>query len=149
MLDIKLIREQPELVREALKKRQLNPSMVDEIVASDAKRRKLLVEVENLKSERNTVSKQISQTKDAKEREASITAMREVGDRITELDEKVRLVDEELNKLVAVIPNIPDADVPLGKDETDNPVIRTVGEKPAFNFTPLPHWELGPATGHP
>lgn len=147
MLDIKLIREQPELVREALKKRQLNPSMVDEVVACDIRRRKLLVEVENLKSERNTVSRQISQTKDAKVREASITAMREVGERITALDEKVRLVDEELNKLVAFIPNIPDEDVPLGKDEKDNPVIRTVGEKPSFNFTPMPHWELGPQLG--
>jgi seryl-tRNA synthetase len=144
MLDIKLIREQPDLVRKALQKRQLDPGMVDEVLVVDARRRKLLVEVETLKSERNTVSKQISQTKVAAERDTKIAAMRQVGDSITALDEKVRQVDDDLNKIVAVIPNIPDADVPIGKDETENPVIRTVGDKPVFDFTPVPHWDLGP-----
>ncbi len=143
MLDIKLIREKPDLVREALKKRQLDPAMVEEVLAVDSKRRKLLVEVETLKSERNSVSKQISQSKESNEREEKIAAMRAVGDRITALDEQVRQIDEELNRLVSVIPNIPDEDVPVGKDEKDNPVVRTQGEKPVFDFDPLPHWELG------
>lgn len=143
MLDIKLIREKPDLVREALKKRQLDPAMVEEVLAVDGKRRKLLVEVETLKSERNSVSKQISQSKESNERGEKIAAMRAVGDRITALDEQVRQIDEELNRLVSVIPNIPDEDVPAGKDEKDNPVVRTHGEKPVFDFEPLPHWELG------
>ncbi len=147
MLDIKLIREQPQVVKEALQKRQMETVIVDQVLSMDAQRRKLLVEVETLKAERNAVSKEISQSKNPKERETRIAAMREVGDRISGLDEKVRLVDEELNQLVAVIPNIPDADVPIGKDETQNPVIKTVGEKPVFDFTPLPHWDLGPKLG--
>ena len=73
--------------------------------------------------------------------------MREVGERISGLDEKVNKVDEELNKLLAIIPNIPDADVPIGKDDTQNPVIKIVGEKPIFDFPPLPHWDLGTKLG--
>jgi seryl-tRNA synthetase len=147
MLDIKLIREQAQLVKEALQKRQMETAIVDQIITIDVQRRKLLVEVETLKAERNAVSKEISQSKNPKERETQISAMREVGERISGLDEKVHLVDEELNKLIAVIPNIPEADVPIGKDETQNPVIKTVGEKPVFDFTPLPHWDLGPKLG--
>jgi len=147
MLDIKLIREQPDLVREALKKRQLSPDVVAEVLSIDARRRKLLVEAETLKSERNRVSKQISQTQEVADRETKVAAMRQVGDRIAALDEEIHRVNEELNRMVATIPNIPDADVPLGKDEKDNPVIRMVGEKPVFDFTPLPHWDLGPQLG--
>ena len=147
MLDIKLIREQPQVVKEALQKRRMEITIVDQVLAIDTQRRKLLVEVETLKAERNVVSKEISQSKNPKERETKISAMREVGDRITALDEKVNQVDEELNKLVAIIPNIPDADVPIGKDDTQNLVIKTVGEKPVFDFTPLPHWDLGPRLG--
>ena len=147
MLDIKLFREQAELVKEALQKRQMETSIVDQVMAIDTQRRQLLVEVETLKAERNAVSKEISQSKNPKDRETKISKMREVGDRISALDEKVHRVDKELNKLLAVIPNIPDADVPVGKDETQNPVIKTFGEKPIFNFTPLPHWDLGPKLG--
>jgi seryl-tRNA synthetase len=147
MLDIKLIREQAQVVKEALQKRQMETSIVDQVIAIDAQRRKLLVEVETLKAERNDVSKEISQSKNPKERETKITLMREVGEQISGLDEKVNLVDEELNKLIAVIPNIPDADVPIGKDDTQNPVIKSVGEKPNFDFPPLPHWELGTKLG--
>jgi seryl-tRNA synthetase len=147
MLDIKLIREQPQVIKEALQKRQMEITIVEQIIAIDADRRKILVEVETFKAERNAVSKEISQSKNPKERETKISAMREVGERITALDEKVNRVDEELNKLLAVIPNIPDADVPIGKDDSQNPVIKTVGEKPVFDFTPLPHWDLGPRLG--
>lgn len=147
MLDIKLIREQPQLIREALEKRHQDQSVIDQVLAMDIERRKLLTETETLKSERNTVSKEISQNKDTAQRDSKIKAMREVGERIATLDEKVRQTDEQLTQLVATIPNIPDADVPLGTDEKDNPVIRSVGEKTAFPFTPKPHWELGPALG--
>ena len=147
MLDIRLIREQPHLVREALQKRHQDQSVVDQIIAVDIERRKLLTKTETLKSERNTVSKEISQSKDSAQREAKIAVMREVGERIAALDENVRQTDEQLSQLMATIPNIPDADVPLGTDEKDNPVIRSVGKKPNFTFTPKPHWELGPALG--
>jgi len=139
MLDINLIRETPEIVREALKLRNMDTAVVDEVQALDARRRALLIEAEALKNERNTVSREIGKSKDAAERQAKIEAMRVVGDRIAALDEQVREVEDGLGKLVAVIPNLPDPSTPIGKDEHENVVVRTMGEPKAFDFTPLPH----------
>ena len=147
MLDIVKFRENPELVREALRKRNMDTAIVDEVVNLDIKRRELLVEVENLKAERNKVSKEIGKMKDPAERKAKIEAMRGVGDRIAELDEEVRGVDAELTNLVAGIPNFPGDQTPLGKDESENVVVKTVGEIPTFDFEPQPHWDLGPNLG--
>ncbi len=147
MLDINLIRETPEIVREALKLRIMDTAVVDEVQALDARRRALLIEAEALKNERNTVSREIGKSKDAAERQAKIEAMRVVGDRIAALDEQVREVEDGLGKLVAVIPNLPDPSTPIGKDEHENVVVRTMGEPKAFDFTPLPHWDLGPKLG--
>jgi len=147
MLDLNLIREQPDLIRRALKHRQLDPSPVDEILQLDEKRRGLLVEVEKLKAERNTVSKEIGRMQDAAQREAKIAAMRSVGDRIAELDKGVADVEAELNSITATIPNIPDERTPIGASEEENVVIKTVGQVPRFDFEPRPHWELGPALG--
>lgn len=143
MLDIALIRENPDVVREALRKRQMDTAAVDQVAELDVKRRGLLTEVETLKAERNRVSKEIGRMKEKDEREAKIAEMREVGDRISALDEQVRQVDEDLQALVAGIPNLPDARTPLGKDESENVVVRQHGEKPQFNFEPKPHWDLG------
>ena len=147
MLDINLIREQPDLVRKALRDRQMDVSPVDAILQLDERRRGMLTEVEALKAERNTVSKEISQIKDATSRQAKIEAMRTVGDKITALDKEVSEVEEELKSVAAAIPNIPDGRTPLGKDESENVVLRTVGELPEFDFQPKPHWDLGPALG--
>ncbi len=147
MIDLNLLREQPEQVREALCSRQMEPAPVDEILALDERRRALIQEVEVLKAERNTVSKEIGRMKDPAERQAKIDAMRAVGERITALDEELRQVDGSLNAVLATIPNIPDPRTPVGKDEHENVVLRTVGEKRAFDFEPKPHWELGPALG--
>ncbi len=147
MFDINLIREKPELVRESLVKRQMDPSPIDTILELDAKRRSLLLEVENLKAERNAVSKEIAKMKDQAERQGKIDAMRLLGDKITEQDEQVKAVVGELDGLVAIIPNLPSERVPYGKDDKDNPVIKTFGELPSFPFTPKAHWDLGPALG--
>jgi len=147
LLDINLFREDPDLVREALRKRQLNPAPVDQILALDGSRRDLIQQVETLKAERNAVSKEIGRTKDELLRQTRIEAMREVGDRIAALDEQLREVEDRLESLLAEIPNIPDERVPVGVDETQNLVIRTVGIFPEFDFEPKPHWELGPALG--
>ena len=93
MLDLNLIRENPEIVRKALADRQMDASPVDIVLSLDTDRRNLLTQVEKLKAERNVVSKEISQSKDPAARQAKIDAMREVGDRIAELDETVRQVD--------------------------------------------------------
>ncbi len=147
MLDMNLIREQPDLVRKALRDRQMDPSPVDVILQLDERRRVLLTEVEALKAERNTVSKEISQTKEAATRQAKIEAMRAVGDKIAVLDKEVSEVEEEFKSEAATIPNIPDARTPLGKDENENVVLRTVGNLPEFDFQPKPHWDLGPTLG--
>ena len=120
MLDINVVREQPEIVRDALVKRNMATEVVDQVQELDARRRSLLTDVEALKAQRNTVSKEIGKMRDAAERQAKIDEMRLVGDRIAALDEQVRVVEEDLQKLVSGIPNIPDPRTPLGKDEHDN-----------------------------
>jgi seryl-tRNA synthetase len=147
MLDINLIREQPEAVRTALKNRQMDASPVDSVLQLDEQRRALLTEVEKLKAERNAVSKEIGQLKDAAARAPRIEAMRLVGDRITALDREVEAVDAQLKTVAAAIPNIPDPRTPVGKDESENVVLKTAGEPKKFGFTPKAHWDLGPALG--
>jgi seryl-tRNA synthetase len=147
MLDLNLIRENPDLVRTALKNRQMDPSPVNEILRHDEKRRSLLTQVEALKAERNAVSKEIGKLKDAAEREKKIAAMREVGDKISALDKEVAEVETELHAITSAIPNIPDERTPVGASEDENVVLQTVGQLPEFDFEPKPHWELGPALG--
>ena len=147
MLDINLIRENPDIVRKALKDRQDNPAPVDSILQLDEKRRELIAQVEALKAERNAVSKEIGKMKDPAERQAKVEAMRVVGDRVAALDKELGEVESQLNYLVSTMPNIPDPRAPYGKDDSENVVIKVVGEPKKFDFTPKPHWELGPALG--
>lgn len=147
MLDLNLIRENPDLVRTALKNRQMEVSPVDNILRLDEKRRNLLTQVEALKAERNAVSKEIGKMKDAAEREQKIAAMREVGDRIAALDKEVTDVEAELRAITSAIPNIPDERTPIGVSEEENIVLRSVGQLPEFDFEPKAHWDLGPALG--
>jgi len=147
MLDVNLIRENPELVRASLKARQSDSGPVDEVLVLDERRRDLIIEVEKLKAERNTVSKEIGRMKDAAARQEKIEAMRVVGDKIQDLDNALREVDDQLTALVSTLPNIPDQRVPVGKDEHDNVIIKTVGKIPEFDFEPKPHWDLGPELG--
>ena len=147
MLDINLIREKPDLVRKALTDRQLNTAPVDSNLKLDEHRRAILTEAEALKAERNTVSKEIGQKKAAADRQAKIEAMRAVGDKIAALDKEIAEIEEDLRTVAATIPNLPDARTPLGKDESENVVLRTMGEIPKFDFEPKVHWDLGPALG--
>ena len=147
MLDLNLIRETPDVVRTALKNRQMDVSPVDEILRLDEKRRSLLTQVEALKAERNTVSKEIGKSKDTAEREKKIAAMREVGDKISALDKEVTEVEADLHAITSAIPNIPDERTPIGASEDENVVLRTVGQLPEFDFEPKAHWDLGPALG--
>jgi seryl-tRNA synthetase len=147
MLDLNFIREQPEELRKALVNRQMESDVVDTLLALDSQRRQLLVKVESLKAQRNAVSKEISQSRDAAFKQEKILSMRAVGDEIASLDETTRQVEEKLQALLASIPNIPDPSTPIGKDENENIVLRTHGNLPEFNFTPQPHWELGPKLG--
>jgi seryl-tRNA synthetase len=147
VIDINLFREQPDLVREALMKRREDPAPVDQVLELDERRRELIQQVETLKAERNMVSKEIGKMSDQAERQEKIAKMRAVGDQIATLDEQLRQVEGDLEALMSLIPNIPDPAVPDGDDESQNVVIKTVGELPQFDFEPRPHWDLGPALG--
>jgi seryl-tRNA synthetase len=120
---------------------------VDGILALDQQRRDLLKEVEALKAERNIVSKEIGRMKDAAAREAKIAEQRTVNERIDALDKQLAEVDARLFDALSVLPNVPDPRTPEGTSEDDNVILKTVGEPKQFDFTPLPHWELGPRLG--
>ncbi|MCU0488603.1 MAG: serine--tRNA ligase [Anaerolineales bacterium] len=147
MLDLNLIREQPDLVRKAMQARQMDPAPVDRLLELDEQRRQLIQEVESLKAERNAGSKEVGRLKDPTERQARIEAMRLLGDRISGLDETLRTVETEQTAVQSTIPNLPDPRTPYGRNDDENVVIKTVGELPEFDFEPKPHWELGPALG--
>jgi seryl-tRNA synthetase len=145
MLDINLIREQPEIVRAGMEKRGMDPSPVDEVIRLDSNWREILKEVESLKAERNKVSKEIGSMKDGRERQSKIDTMKEVTGRIKSLDDELRQVEESLNAVLVIIPNVPDARVPEGFSDEDNIEVRKWGKEPEFTFEPRAHWDLGPA----
>jgi seryl-tRNA synthetase len=147
MFDLKLIRENPDRVREMLSQRGDAAARVDAILAADEERRKSLADLEALRNQRNTMSKEIGRMKDDAEREAKKGQVREINARSDALEKRVSEVEARLNDLLAVMPNLPDADVPVGKDDGENVVVKTVGAPRPFDFAPAPHWDLGPALG--
>lgn len=143
MLDIKLVRSNPELVKQALVHRGVDISL-DEFLELDEKRRKKLYEVEQLKNKRNVVSEEIGRLKKAgQDAEDMVLEMRQVSQSIKNMDEKIKQIEEKLHEILLTIPNIPHETVPAGKDEHDNVEVRRWGKPREFNFTPKPHWELG------
>jgi seryl-tRNA synthetase len=143
MLDLRWVRDNLDVVQDALEKRgaKLDLSRFKEL---DSERRTLIVKVEHLKNERNVVSGEIAKLKKAgAAADDKIEAMRRLGDDIKELDERLADIEDELNRLMMDIPNIPHSSVAIGEDETCNPEIRTWGERPNFDFEPKPHWDLG------
>ncbi|HWD90983.1 MAG TPA: serine--tRNA ligase [Verrucomicrobiae bacterium] len=146
MLDIKLIREKPDFVRQRLAVRGAgDEALIDKILQTDEQRRKLLSEVENLKSQRNRVSKEIGALmgqKKLEEAEAKKKETRELGDRITQLDKEVAECDAQRDQLMLQLPNLPHESVAVGKTAEDNPVVRTFGQKAAFDFKAKTHVEL-------
>lgn len=145
MLDIKLIREQPDYVKVQLARAGSDAAQVDDVLVFDARRRELLNQVEALKATRNAVSKEIGKMKDPVAREVKIAEMRGVGDEITALDRAVAEVEERQRAALLELRNLPHPDVPDGPDEDHNVVIEQEGEPRTFDFTPRPHWELGEA----
>ena len=147
MLDIRFIRENPDTVKTAMKNRCAKVD-IDQLLEIDAQRRTLIAEVDALKSERKSTSKNIGKMiqegGDPKEIKEQVRAM---GDRISEMDTELKQLDAQLREGLLLIPNMPDETVPVGKDENDNPVLRSWGEKPDFDFEPQPHWDLGEALG--
>lgn len=148
MLDIKLLRSDIERVKQALIDRNDQSTGVERFAELDAERLELLQKSEELKNLRNMVSKQVAELKAAKqETDKLIIQMREVGDQIKVLDDKLRDKEVALKDIVLGIPNIPHSSVPVGISEEDNPVIRTWGEIKGFSFSPKAHYEVGEALG--
>ena len=143
MLDMKLLRTQMDWVRERLQHRGEDISGLDSFTRLDERRRELLTKTEQLKNQRNTVSKEIAQLKKTgQDATAKIVEMRQVGEQIKTLDEEVRQVEEELEKVLLTLPNIPHESVPIGHSEEENVPVRHWGEVTSFTFEPKPHWEL-------
>ncbi len=150
MLDIKFVRENPDLVDKACESRQNAHWDREKFFELDEERRSVIAEVESLQAERNAVSKQIGLLMREGKKEEAEAAKEQVAankDRIAELDQRRGEVEEELTDLVAAIPNIPDASVPYGKDDSDNPEVRKWGAPTQFDFEPKAHWDLGPELG--
>jgi len=150
MLELRFIRENIDLVREKCAHRGMNTDLVDAFTEIDSRRLSLLAEVEQLKNRRNTVSKEIAPLKKAGEHDKAeplIVEMREVSDRIKELDKDLGDVQEELGNVVLSIPNLCDDSVPKGNDDSDNIEIKKWGTIPNFSFQPKPHWEVGEKLG--
>ncbi len=144
MLDIKLIRDQPDEVKRALATVGVAPPQVDAVLAADARRRALITEVEQMRNARATTSKAVGTLPPA-EREGVVAEMRALGDRITATEQAVAVAEAAFEAALFELPNLPHPDVPVGPDESANRVLREVGAEAVFAFAPKPHWELGPA----
>ena len=139
MLDPKIIRTDPEIVRKALAARNHPAEKLDEFLALDEKRRALLTEVEQMKAERNKISDKIAVMKRNKEDASDIIKEMQVfSSRIKEMDNTVRDMDEEFRNILLNIPNIPDETTPVGKDETENVIVRSWGNPGASTLNPGP-----------
>ena len=146
MLDLKFIRDNRDLVKEGLKNKGCNIN-VDEVIALDEERRKLLTEVEGLKAERNKANDEISAIVKAKKNPKDvIDRMKGVSQKIANFDKKVGDIDEKLAKLIYLIPNIPDKSIPIGGPQA-NKIIRSWGKNPVFDFKPRTHIEIAELLG--
>lgn len=148
MLDLKLVRAQSDLVRDSLIRRGEKTDILDALLEADARRRAILVEVEELKRRRNEASAQIARMKKSGEDATDIIAeMKSVGDAIRDLDDELSVVDGRIREALLAIPNIPHPSVPLGRDESDNIEVRRWKEPTQFAFEPKPHWDIGTELG--
>ncbi|WP_172200120.1 serine--tRNA ligase [Saccharibacillus qingshengii] len=148
MLDVKILRNEYDRVKQALANRGKSEDLIAGFPSLDGERREKLQEVETLKNRRNTVSGEVAKLKKNRENADDLIAeMREVSDRIKQLDEEVRSLETEIDTITMAIPNIPNESVPLGASEDDNVEIRRVGEPREFDFTPKAHWEAAQNLG--
>jgi seryl-tRNA synthetase len=146
MLDIKFIRENPEDVRKGAKAKNVDVD-VDAILRLDAERRALIGEMEQRKAEQNRASEKIAKEKDADARKRKIEASKALKEQVKQLEEKLHGAEGSLEAAMRTIPNLPRPDVIIGKDDSENVVLRTVGEPTAFDFEPKDYMELGEALG--
>ena len=147
MLEIKFVRQNLELVQEALRKRGQGDDL-KEFLHHDSERRAILLEVEALKHRRNTVSERIAEMRRDKQDASNLIAeMKAVSEQIKSLDEKLSQHEQGLQSILMGLPNLPHPSVPAGEDAEANVIVKKVGEPSSFDFQPLPHWEIGEKLG--
>ena len=146
MLDIRLIRENPDQIKAELNKVGFAPEEVDRILAADARRRRLQHDLDEMRALRTRESKELGKLQ-PQERESRRAGMRALGDKIGEGERELTEVEDEFRRLMLFVPNLPRPWVPEGEGESANSVVRSEGEPRRFDFTPLPHWELGEKLG--
>lgn len=142
MLDIKFIRQNPEEVKEGCRKKQAEVD-IDQLLEVDRKKRESLRALEDMRAQKNKASLEIARARDKKEKDKIILRMREIDTNSDRLNKTLKELESEFNALISQIPNIPFDDVPVGKDERGNVVIREAGEKPQFDFKPRDYLEIG------
>ena len=148
MLDMKLIREKPDWIKERLGTRGIKPEEIDDLLKLDEQRREKITATEELKAKRNKVSDEIAATKRAKgDASAEIKAMREVGGQIKQLDKELADLEDKVTYILVRLPNIPKEDVPIGPNEDYNKEVRKWGALPTWDFTPKAHWDIGEDLG--
>lgn len=148
LLDLRFVRQHPEVVREALRRRRLDAADLDALLEADARWRQHLQRLEELRARRNETSEAIGRLRrEGADASELIAAMRQVGDTIKELEEQVRQLEQEIQDRLLRLPMIPDPEVPDGDDAGDNVEVRRWGTPPEFGFEPRAHWDLGPALG--
>ena len=148
MIDIRILRNEPEKLIEALKRRKEDRIDIDHLLDLDKQRREMVFNVEQMKSKQNTISKQIPQLKKEGKDTASIFAeMKVLSDDIKKIDDQVREIDEEIEKIMYTIPNIANPTVPEGDTDEDNIEVRRFMEPTEFDFEPKAHWDLGEDLG--
>lgn len=139
MIDINLLRQEPETVRQALINRQKDSSVVDEIIKLDSSRRELLSNVEKLRADQNSLTRQFK----GKPTDEQLQEATKIKNNLKEKETALKELEDKQNLILEEIPNIPASDVPVGKDDSENPVYKTVGEPTKFDFQPLDHADLG------
>jgi seryl-tRNA synthetase len=150
MLDLKFVRDNAEKVKEMLRNRNLSDSisLIDELILRDEERRAIIPEVEQLRRKRNEESKEIANLKkEGKDATDLMDELREVRNKIQQLEETLSSSEKRVNDILLLIPNMPHPSVPIGDDPSKNVVVKTWDETPAFDFEPAPHWEIAEALG--
>ena len=150
MLDVKELRTNPERIKKAMETRNENPGQIDAIISMDETRREIIQKADELKAQRNQLSKAVAKLKSSGKKDEAIRNIeesKEIGNKIKEFDDQLREIETQQESMISQLPNIPSEKVPVGKDEKDNVEVLRWGEPKKFDFEPKPHWEIGPELG--
>lgn len=150
MLDVKELRTNPERIKKAMETRNENLGQIDAIISMDETRREIIQKADELKAQRNQLSKAVAKLKSSGKKDEAIRNIeesKEIGNQIKEFDDQLREIETQQESMISQLPNIPSEKVPVGKDEKDNVEVLRWGEPKKFDFEPKPHWEIGPELG--